>query len=158
VRRRLIASEKIDLIVYDFDGVMTDNTVVVHEDGREAVRVNRADGLGVNLIRKKKIPQLILSTEKNPVVRARARKVGLPLIQGVEDKRRVLAAYCERHGYSPRRTIYVGNDTNDVGAMRYVGIAVAPADAHPSILRLAEMVLKTPGGRGVVRELADRLR
>jgi YrbI family 3-deoxy-D-manno-octulosonate 8-phosphate phosphatase len=158
VRRSIILRKEIDLIVYDFDGVMTDNTVLLQEDGREAVRVSRADGLGINLIRKKKIPQLILSTEKNPVVRARARKVRVPLIQGVDDKRAALQAYCERYGYSLRRTIYVGNDTNDIDAIRSVGIAVAPADAHPSILRLANLVLKTPGGAGVVRELADRLR
>ena len=148
----------IKLIVYDFDGVMTDNRVIVHEDGMESVIVNRADGLGVNLIKEIGIPQMILSAETNSVVEARARKLGIPVLQGVDGKKTVLLNYCKSNNYDPGGILYVGNDVNDEGVMKAVGYSVATADAHHSIKSLAQMVLDTKGGQGVVRELADKLK
>ena len=147
----------IQLIVYDFDGVMTDNRVIVHEDGMESVIVNRADGLGVNIIKEIEIPQMILSTETNPVVSFRAKKLGIPVLQGVDDKKTVLLKYCKDNNYDPARILYVGNDVNDEEVMKAVGYSVATADAHHSIKSLAQMVLDTKGGHGVVRELADKI-
>ena len=148
----------IKLVVYDFDGVMTDNRVIVHEDGMESVIVNRADGLGVNLIKEIGLPQMILSTETNSVVEARARKLDIPVIQGVDDKKTALLNYCKDNNYNPSGILYVGNDVNDEGVMKAVGYSVATADAHHSIKSLAQMVLDTKGGQGVVRELADKLK
>ncbi len=148
----------IKLIVYDFDGVMTDNRVMVSEDGMEYVMVSRADGLGVNMINEMEIPQMILSTETNPVVSFRAKKLGIPVLQGVDDKKMVLLNYCKDNNYDPGGILYVGNDVNDKGVMKAVGYSVATADAHHSIKSLAQMVLDTKGGQGVVRELADKLK
>ena len=148
-------SADIDLIVYDFDGVMTDNKVIIFQDGTEGVIVNRSDGLAVAMIKEKGIPQLILSTESNPAVEARATKLGLPVIYNTGDKRSALAAYCSLHVFDPSRVAYVGNDLNDKEAMKFVGMPIAPADAHPEILSLARIVLKAIGGGGVVRELVD---
>jgi YrbI family 3-deoxy-D-manno-octulosonate 8-phosphate phosphatase len=147
----------IKLIVYDFDGVMTDNRVIVHEDGMESVIVNRADGLGVNLIKEIGIPQMILSTETNSVVGARARKLGIPVIQGVDDKEKVLIAYCKENNINPNDILYVGNDINDKEVMAIVGYPITPVDAHHNIKSLAKLVLDTKGGHGVVRELADKI-
>lgn len=144
----------IDLIVYDFDGVMTNNRVYVFEDGREAVQVNRADGLGVNMIRSIGIPQIILSTETNPVVAARATKLGVECLQGIDAKDEALEQYCAKHGYQLEGVLYVGNDLNDLAAMQIVGFPVAPADAHAQILLTSKLILETKGGDGVVRELA----
>ena len=77
---------KISMIIYDFDGVMTNNKAYLNESGVESVQINRADGLGIELIRKLGIKQMILSTEKNKVVRARAKKLKIPVIHGVENK------------------------------------------------------------------------
>jgi YrbI family 3-deoxy-D-manno-octulosonate 8-phosphate phosphatase len=148
----------IKLIVYDFDGVMTDNRVMVSEDGMEYVMVSRADGLGVNMINEMEIPQMILSTETNPVVSFRAKKLGIPVLQGVDDKKMVLLNYCKDNNYDPGRILYVGNDVNDEGVMKAVGYSVATADAHHSIKSLAQMVLDTKGGQGAIRELADKLK
>ena len=147
----------IDLIVYDFDGVMTNNRVYVFEDGREAVQVNRADGLGVNMIRSIGIPQIILSTETNPVVAARATKLGVECLQGIDAKDEALEQYCAKHGYQLGGVLYVGNDLNDLAAMKIVGLPAAPADAHAQILLTSKLILETKGGDGVVRELADYL-
>ena len=89
----------IQLIVYDFDGVITDNRVMVSEDGMESVIVSRADGLGVNIIKEMEIPQMILSTETNPVVSLRAKKLGIPVLQGVDDKMTVLLNYCKSNNF-----------------------------------------------------------
>jgi len=149
--------EDIDLIVYDFDGVMTDNRVLTFQDGSEAVFVNRADGLGIDRFRLLGVPQLILSTETNPVVTARAAKLRIDVIASCSDKRAALADYCRERRCNPRRVLYVGNDINDLDVMKTVGYSVAPADAHPEVLGSAHVVTKAKGGEGVIRELFDIL-
>ncbi len=147
---------KAKLVVYDFDGVMTDNTAYVFEDGTEAVRINRADGLGIRVIREKGLEQMILSTETNPVVSVRAKKLNLDCIHGVDDKASVLKKICLKRGLSMNEIIYVGNDVNDEEAMRLVGMPIAPSDANIVIRDLAILVLNSKGGEGVIRELSDR--
>lgn len=147
----------IDLIVYDFDGVMTDNRVIVFQDGTEAVIVDRADGLGVDRFRILGIPQLILSTETNPVVKARAAKLRIEVIASCKDKKLALENYCKQHDYDLNKIIYIGNDLNDLEVMKIVGFPVAPADAHPKIKKVAELITKTKGGEGVIKELSDYL-
>lgn len=149
--------KEIGLIVFDFDGVMTDNRVILNQYGEEAVVVNRADGLGVALLRQRNIPMLILSGEENPVVTARAGKLEIPVLQGVREKAPALKRYLEERGIDPGRVVYVGNDVNDLEAMLLVGFKVAPADAHRKVREIADLVLEAGGGEGVVRELADLL-
>ena len=148
----------IKLLVYDFDGVMTDNKVYVDQNGNEMVQVNRSDGLGIAEIKKLGIEQIIISTEQNPVVSARAHKIGIPCLQGIENKKMTLIDYCENNDIEIGNVAYVGNDINDKDVMETVGYSVATADAHHSIKSLAQMVLDTKGGQGVVRELADKLK
>jgi len=146
-----------ELIVYDFDGVMTDNRVFVLQDGSEGVFANRADGWGIMQLRQAGMRQIILSTETNPVVSARAKKVGLEVLQGSGDKPRDLAVYCDGKGIALSKVLYVGNDINDLDAMRLVGFPVAPADAHPAVLALAKHVTRARGGEGVIKELSEAL-
>ncbi|BCS89003.1 HAD hydrolase family protein [Pseudodesulfovibrio sediminis] len=155
--RGIPGAERVKLIVYDFDGVMTDNTVTVDQDGHEAVRANRSDGLGVGLIRTLGVEQVILSTETNPVVRARAEKIGLEAFHGVSDKGAALQELAARRDIAIGDVLYVGNDTNDLEAMNLAGFTVAPHDAHSAILALADFVTTASGGHGVIRELADVL-
>jgi YrbI family 3-deoxy-D-manno-octulosonate 8-phosphate phosphatase len=133
---------------------MTDNRVWVNEDGIESVAVNRGDGMGVSMIRKRGIPQIILSTERNRVVQARADKLQIPAIQGSDNKEHDLAVYCLKHSVDLSRVLYVGNDINDLAVMQTVGFRVAPADAVSEILAIADYVTKSVGGGGVVREIA----
>lgn len=153
----MVTPRDLDLLVYDFDGVMTDNRCLVLQDGTEAVFVNRGDGLGVDQFRQKGIPQVILSTETNPVVAARGRKLRIEVIQSCGDKRAALAEYCRRQGHSLDRVVFLGNDVNDLDAMKSVGYPAAPSDAHPSVLAVARIRLSRPGGTGVIRELAEVL-
>ena len=149
--------ERIDLVVFDFDGVMTDNTVYVTEAGDELVRCNRSDGWGVKMLREAGVPMLILSTEEHPVVSARARKLQLECRQGIADKGAALAEEIEQRGIDAANVIYVGNDVNDADCFRVAGVPVAVADAHPDVLPLVRHVLTRNGGDGAVRELCDAL-
>lgn len=150
----------VGLLVFDFDGVMTDNTAWVDEHGTESVQVSRSDGMGVEMLQNAGIQMIIFSSEPNPVVAARARKLGLPVLQGIGigDKGRRLARLLDEKGIDPAMVVYVGNDLNDLPCFPLVGCAVAVADAHPEVLAQADLVLSKPGGRGALRELADLIR
>ncbi|TFB11127.1 haloacid dehalogenase [Candidatus Marinimicrobia bacterium MT.SAG.3] len=152
-----ISPKNIELIVYDFDGVMTDNTALIFEDGTEAVFVNRSDGLAIAKIKEIDIPQVIISTERNSIVTKRGEKLKIPVYQNIGDKLTCLKEVIETHQVSPQNTIYVGNDTNDLEAMKFVGWPIAPKDAHEQIKALAKFITDSPGGSGVIREILDLL-
>ena len=145
----------IDAVVLDFDGTQTDDSVQVASDGTEQVRVHRGDGLGIAALRRAGVPVLVLSSETNPVVRARARKLGVPVLHGVDDKATVLRDWCAGEGLQPGRVLYAGNDVNDLGCFALVGWPVAVASAHPVVRDAARLVTSAPGGHGAVREIAS---
>ncbi|PHQ49625.1 transferase [Streptomyces cinnamoneus] len=149
--------EDVDAVVLDFDGTQTDDRVLIDADGRELVAVHRGDGLGVAALRRAGLAVLILSTETNPVVAARGRKLGVPVIHGSERKDLSLKRWCDEHGIDPQRVLYAGNDVNDLPCLDLVGWPVAVADAHGSVRAAARAVTATPGGRGAVREIAGWL-
>lgn len=149
------SSTKIKVIIFDFDGVLTDNRVLVFDDGREAVLCNRSDGLFISLLKQRGYALFIVSKEQNPVVTVRGRKLKVEVTQGVDDKVEAVERILCRQGITANEVIYVGNDINDLGAMSIVGLPVAVGDAHPAVKRAAKRVLKTVGGAGVVRELFE---
>jgi YrbI family 3-deoxy-D-manno-octulosonate 8-phosphate phosphatase len=157
-KQRRPLPEKIELIVFDFDGVMTDDRVWVDQDGREFVAASRSDGLGISQVRERLgIPMIVLSREENPVVAARCRKLKLPVAQGVADKETVLKMLLAERKLGGAEVVYMGNDINDLPALPLVGCFVAPADANREVIRRADLVLQKPGGFGAVRELCDML-
>jgi YrbI family 3-deoxy-D-manno-octulosonate 8-phosphate phosphatase len=147
----------VSLVVFDFDGVMTDNHVWVHQSGAEAVRCHRGDGLGIARLKKAGFQIIVLSTETNPVVTARCRKLKIEAVQACEDKLAALQQLARERSLSPKEIAYVGNDLNDVACLRWVDWPIAVADASPEVHALAKWVTRSPGGRGAVREVADRL-
>jgi N-acylneuraminate cytidylyltransferase len=144
-------------VITDFDGVHTDDCASVDQHGIESVRVSRADGMGVARLRRVGLPFLIVSTERNPVVAARAAKLGVEVFSDVRDKAAVVLDWLAKRGIDPARTAYVGNDVNDLPALEVVGWPVAVADANPEVIRAARLVLSRPGGAGAVRELCELL-
>ncbi len=147
----------VDAVVTDFDGVHTDDRAVVGIDGAEHVVVSRSDGMGVKLLRQAGVPVLILSTETHPVVAARAAKLGVEVIHGLDDKVTALAAWAEGRGIPLDRIAYLGNDVNDLACLRAVGWPVVVPNAHPLARAAARVVLDSRGGHGAVRELAERV-
>ncbi len=147
--------EKIDLMVFDFDGVITDNRVWVDENGFERVAANRSDSLGIRYLKEAGLEMMVLSMEVNKVVAARAKKMGIPALHGINDKVTTLRDLLKERQIPAANVIYVGNDTNDLDCFRLVGYAVAVGDAQPEVKRAADLVLSQNGGRGAVREICD---
>lgn len=146
-----------DAVVTDFDGVHTDDTVLVDAEGTESVRVSRSDGMGVSRLRAAGIPVLILSTETNPVVAIRARKLRVDVRQGVDDKATALREWAGDHGIALSRIAYLGNDVNDLACLELVGWPVTVPEADPLVLAAARVILTRSGGAGAVRDLTDRV-
>jgi YrbI family 3-deoxy-D-manno-octulosonate 8-phosphate phosphatase len=147
--------EKIQLLILDFDGVLTDNRVWVDQDGREMVAANRSDSLGINHLRQAGVETVVISMETNPVVAARCRKMNISWIQGENDKATSLNNLLLARHVDASEVVYLGNDVNDLPCFPLVGWAVAVVDAAPEVARRADFVLAQPGGHGAVRELCD---
>lgn len=147
----------VKLLALDFDGVMTDNRVLVDQDGKEAVLCHRGDGMGIGLLKKAGVGVIVISMEPNPVVSARCRKLKIDCIQNCDKKLKALQQVAAARGLKPREIAFVGNDVNDLECLRWVGIPVAVADAEPEVLEAATYVTKRPGGFGAVREVAERI-
>ncbi|MFD6288000.1 cytidylyltransferase domain-containing protein [Streptomyces sp. NPDC060205] len=151
----LPTAQDIDAVVLDFDGTQTDDRVLIDSDGKEFVSVHRGDGLGIAALRRSGLSMLILSTEQNPVVAARARKLKIPVLHGIDRKDLALKQWCEEQGIAPERVLYVGNDVNDLPCFALVGWPVAVASAHDVVRGAARAVTTVPGGDGAIREIAS---
>ncbi|GAA2074666.1 N-acylneuraminate cytidylyltransferase [Streptomyces albiaxialis] len=149
--------DDIDAVVLDFDGTQTDDRVWVDTEGRESVAVHRGDGLGIAALRRAGLELLILSTEQNPVVAARARKLRIPVMHGIDRKDLALKQWCEEQGIAPERVLYAGNDVNDLPCFGLVGWPVAVGDAHDVVRAGAAAVTTRGGGDGAIREIAGWL-
>lgn len=144
-------------VVFDFDGVLTDNRVAVDEEGKEQVVCHRGDGWAIQRLKSAGLHVAVLTQEGNPAVAHRCNKLGVERLVAEGEKLPLLAAWLGRRGIEPRQALYVGNDLPDVECMLHVGCGVAPADAHPEAKRAAQIVLEAPGGRGCARELAGMI-
>jgi YrbI family 3-deoxy-D-manno-octulosonate 8-phosphate phosphatase len=146
---------RIGLVLFDFDGVFTDNTVWTDSAGNESVRCWRGDGLGLQRLRDLSIPTWVLSSETNPVVTRRCEKLGIQSRQGLTAKPEALLEVAAAEGVPIDRVAYVGNDINDAACLRLVGVPIVVYDAHPDVLDLAQYRTRTRGGFGAVREVCD---
>jgi len=157
LRYPAITLKDIEALVFDFDGVLTNNKVHLDQDGKELVSCSRADGLAFDVLRELLFPAYILSTEKNPVVTARAKKLKIPAIQGVNNKVDGIRKLSEKEGFVLRKILYVGNDLNDYRVMQLCGYTACPSDSHQTIKEISTILLKTSGGNGIVRELLEEV-
>jgi YrbI family 3-deoxy-D-manno-octulosonate 8-phosphate phosphatase len=149
--------ETVKLIICDFDGVLTDNHVLTDQDGRESVVASRSDSMHIPRLRELGVETMILSSEVNIVVQARAKKMQVEVIHGVgmKDKGRVMREVLEQKKIKAEEVIYIGNDLNDLPCFEIAGWSVAVADAYPELIRAADHVLTKNGGHGAVRELCE---
>jgi YrbI family 3-deoxy-D-manno-octulosonate 8-phosphate phosphatase len=154
-KRKRSWPDKVSLVVFDFDGVFTDNRVWVDEQGHEMVAAYRSDSFGISRLASRGIPALVVSTEPNPVVEARCKKMRVEYVHGVQDKVPVLSEILRQKGIPPSEIIFTGNDINDLGCFKLAGYAVAVADALPEALNSADLILQHRGGHGAVRELCE---
>jgi 3-deoxy-D-manno-octulosonate 8-phosphate phosphatase (KDO 8-P phosphatase) len=145
----------IRLVAFDFDGVFTDNMVYVFEDGSEAVRCWRGDGIGLRKLERAGIEAVIISSEPNPVVLARSRKLGIRCVHGCEDKLAALENVVREMDLSLAQVAFVGNDINDLPCLICVGLPIVVQDAHPEVISHARYQTRARGGYGAVREICD---
>jgi YrbI family 3-deoxy-D-manno-octulosonate 8-phosphate phosphatase len=153
----LIDRTRIRALMFDFDGVLTDNKVYVGQNGEEMVRCNRSDGLAFDALRRIGVPVYIVSREVNKVVAARGAKLQVPVVQAVEDKVEAVSTLAKSNGFTLSDILFVGNDVNDLDVMTACGTSACPVDSHPKIREIATFVLEARGGEGVAREVAERL-
>jgi len=146
---------RIRLVAFDFDGVFTDNTVYVNQDGGESVRCWRGDGLGLRELERLGIGCVIVSTEVNAVVQQRSRKLSVRCFNGCEDKLSTLRGIADEMRISLDQVAFVGNDVNDLACLSAVGLPIVVSDAHRSVMAVARYRTSTPGGYGAVREVCD---
>lgn len=147
--------EKIRLVAFDFDGVFTDNMVLTFQDGTEAVRCFRGDGIGLSKLKSLGIQTVIISTESNPVVTARSKKLGIRCVHACIDKRATLENIAQEMGLSLTQIAFVGNDINDLSCLSCVGLPIVVQDAHPDVIPIACYRTSAKGGYGAVREVCD---
>jgi N-acylneuraminate cytidylyltransferase len=149
--------QSIKAIVFDFDGVMTDDQVYITETGQEMVMASRSDGIGISALRNAGLKLLILSKERNPVVARRAEKLQIEVIQACDNKLEALTKWLSNNQLLLSQCAYVGNDINDLQCMQAVKLAIAPIDAHPQATQAAHWRLTRAGGKGAIRELSDAI-
>jgi YrbI family 3-deoxy-D-manno-octulosonate 8-phosphate phosphatase len=154
---KIIKLQDLDIIIFDFDGVLTDNKVHLDQKGNEWVSCNRSDGLAFDILKIIKKPTYIISTEKNKVVAARAKKLKIPVIFGVKNKSDVLKKLLTKKKFNFNKTLYVGNDLNDYEALKLCGYSACPSDSHKKIKKISTFILDAKGGSGVVRELLEKI-
>jgi YrbI family 3-deoxy-D-manno-octulosonate 8-phosphate phosphatase len=146
---------QVELVAFDFDGVFTNNMVYVDQDGKETVRCSRSDGLGIERIKEKGVKVVIVSTEINPVVSVRAKKLKIDCYQAVKDKAKAILDICNEMKVKAEKTMFVGNDINDIPAFQVVGFPVCVYDSYPEILPYTIFKTAASGGIGAVREICD---
>ena len=145
------------ILFTDFDGCLTDDRVWLNQDGEEFVAANRKDGLAVKRLKNLGIQVVITSTETNKVVLARGNKMGVEVLQGLADKAESIEQYLKQKNLSWNDVWYIGNDVNDLGAIRKAKYSICPGDAVKAVKKEVDLKLKTKGGYGVLSELATLL-
>jgi N-acylneuraminate cytidylyltransferase len=157
VNSKLHKIQKPKIIFTDFDGCLTDDRVWLNQDGEEFVAANRKDGLAIKRLKNIGIQVVIASTETNKVVLARGNKIGVEVLQGLADKAESIEQYLKQNNLTWNDVWYIGNDVNDLGAIKKANLSICPADGVKKVRKTVDIVLKTNGGNGILSEIATEL-
>ncbi len=150
--------KNIKLVVTDVDGVLTDGGLYYDESGMVFKKFNVKDGMGVRLLRERGIETAIISTDTSPIILARAKRLEIKHCYiGEWDKASKILDICKFLNITPEQVLFVGDDVNDIKALKFAGIGAAPADAVKEVKNLVDYVCLRKGGEGVLREIAEML-
>ena len=148
--------QRVRLVAMDVDGVLTDAGMYYSESGDELKKFNTRDGMGIKMLQAAGLITAFITREKTAIVERRGQKLAVPEVhQGVDDKLALLTTLAQKYGLSLEQVAYIGDDVNDLEALRAVGFSAAPADAMPSVLKAVHYICAKKGGEGAVREIAD---
>jgi 3-deoxy-D-manno-octulosonate 8-phosphate phosphatase (KDO 8-P phosphatase) len=151
-------ARRLRLVLTDCDGVLTDGTVYYSADGEALKRFSLRDGMGVERLREADIETAIVTRERSPIVASRARKLGIPVFEGVRDKRTLVALLQQEQGIAADQLGFIGDDVNDLGLLQELagqGLTAAPADAEPPVAAVVHLRCQRPGGQGAFREFCE---
>ena len=156
VARKLLS--QIRLFATDVDGVLTDAGMYYAESGNEWKKFNTRDGMGIKLLQRAGLITAIVTQERTKLVARRAEKLAIPeLHQGVMDKLSCVREMAERHGLTLSQVAYIGDDVNDLDALRAVGFSATPADGMPEVAAVVDYICQKKGGEGAVREIIEMI-
>ncbi|MCP9469377.1 MAG: HAD hydrolase family protein [Nitrospira sp.] len=149
---------RIRLFATDVDGVLTDAGMYYSESGDEWKKFNTRDGMGIKLLQKAGLITAIVTQERTRLVARRAEKLTIPEVhQGVMDKLSMIRDMASRYGLTLGQVAYIGDDVNDLEALKAVGFSASPADGMPQVLRAVDYVCRKKGGEGAVREVVEMI-
>jgi N-acylneuraminate cytidylyltransferase len=157
VKSKLRNSKAPKILFTDFDGCLTDDRVWLNHEGEEFVAANRKDGLAVKRLKNFGIQVVIASTETNKVVFARGNKMGVEVLQGLADKAESIEQYLKQKNLTWNDIWYIGNDVNDLGALKKARLSLCPADSVKKVRKTVDVVLKSCGGYGILEEIVTTL-
>lgn len=157
MKKRLVDQKLPKIIFTDFDGCLTDDRVWLNQNGEEFIAANRKDGLAVNRLKKLGVSIVITSAETNAVVSARANKLGIEALQGLSDKVKAIESYLIKSKLSWNDSWYIGNDVNDIEAIRKAKFSLCPCDAVKVVRKEVDYQLRTKGGYGILSEIVTEL-
>ncbi|MBA30773.1 MAG: 3-deoxy-D-manno-octulosonate 8-phosphate phosphatase [Dehalococcoidia bacterium] len=152
-----IIFKNIKFIFFDFDGVFTDNSVYVSQTGEEMVKCSRYDGIGLKNLESQGIGKIVISSEKNPLVKTRCKKMNIECYDSVENKFSLVKEIIENKNLEISKVAFMGNDINDLECLSKVGLPIVVKDCHPKLIKVAKYITETLGGNGAVREVCDHL-
>ncbi|MCP9450750.1 MAG: HAD hydrolase family protein [Nitrospira sp.] len=149
---------RIRLFATDVDGVLTDAGMYYSESGDEWKKFNTRDGMGIKLLQKAGLITAIVTQERTRLVARRAEKLAIPEVhQGIMDKLSVIRDMASRYGLGLDQVAYIGDDVNDLEALKAVGFSASPADGMPQVLQAVDYVCRKKGGEGAVREVVEMI-
>lgn len=150
--------QRIRLFATDVDGVLTDAGMYYSESGDEWKKFNTRDGMGIKLLQRAGLITALVTQERTRLVARRAEKLAISEVhQGAMDKLSVIREMATRHGLSLREVAFIGDDVNDMEALKAVGFSAAPGDSLPQVLQIVDYVCQKKGGEGAVREIAEMI-
>ena len=150
--------KRIRLFATDVDGVLTDAGMYYSESGEELKKFNTRDGMGIKLLQRAGLITAIVTQERTKLVARRGEKLMIPEVhQGVMDKLSLVREMAERHALSMEQVAFIGDDINDLAALKAVGFSATPADGVPQVVAEVDYVCAKKGGEGAVREIIDMI-
>ena len=148
--------QKIKLVISDVDGVLTDGGMYYSARGDIQKKFHARDGMGISILKRNNIPTVIITKEKNLIVKKWASKMPVDrLFDGVKNKEILVPKLCKLYNLKEENIAYIGDDVNDIGIMEKIGLSISPKDANLEVRKIANHVTKSKGGEGVLREVCD---
>jgi len=148
--------KKLKLIIFDVDGVFTDGSVYIDEQGKEMLKFSRIDGRGIRLLKETGLKTAIITSEDSNIVKIRMKKLKIDQIfTGIQDKMKIYNDLKENYDLNDENICYLGDDTNDIEIMKIVGFACCPINAQKRVKKISKFVSDLKGGEGFVREICN---